>query len=135
LEVRVGDIEEKLPFYDRSFDLVIMSEVLEHIVDSERALAEAARVSKEDILVSVPNTGFIKYRLQLLFGRFPKQWLLEPKEHLRYWTMADFRQMIDSLNLQIKNVKASGGRRYLRDLWKPLFAEQLCYELARLNRD
>lgn len=46
-----------MPFDDASFDRVIASEVLEHIVDDEAAMAEIARVTKPGgiIAVTVPR--------------------------------------------------------------------------------
>ncbi len=46
-----------LPFADQSFDLVICSEVLEHIPDDQRAMHEILRVLKpgHDLVVSVPR--------------------------------------------------------------------------------
>ncbi|MFA5363073.1 MAG: class I SAM-dependent methyltransferase [Candidatus Omnitrophota bacterium] len=47
----------ELPFLDNSFDLIICSEVLEHIISRERMIAELHRVLKKDgfIVFSVPN--------------------------------------------------------------------------------
>jgi len=42
--VQVADAEKKLPFADASFDVIIASDVLEHIDDTEKALVEWARV-------------------------------------------------------------------------------------------
>lgn len=52
----VADIAH-LPFRDRAFDLVICSEVLEHIPDEKGAVRELARVLKpgKDLVVSVPR--------------------------------------------------------------------------------
>jgi len=133
---------DKLPIADNAFDAVILSEVLEHLAEAEEVLSEAKRVSKEFIYVTVPNTGYFKYRLQLLFGRFPKQWLISPREHLRFWTLADFKKMVsaggpnhpESLGLEIVKMKASAGRRYLRDLWPSMMAEQLCFKLKKIDR-
>jgi SAM-dependent methyltransferase len=52
----IADIKE-LPFPDGSFDVVCAFEVLEHMPfeDTERAIAELARVSKQHVLVSVPH--------------------------------------------------------------------------------
>lgn len=48
-----------LPFPDASFDVVIVSEVMEHIPDDEGVLAEMARVLKPGgrIAVTVPRYG------------------------------------------------------------------------------
>jgi methionine biosynthesis protein MetW len=131
LEAMLGNLEDKLPFNDNSFDTVILSEVLEHIVNSENVLKEARRVTKKNILVSIPNTGFYKYRLQLLFGRFPKQWLISPVEHLRFWTQVDFLKTLKDLNFILLKKKASAGRRLIRDFYPKLFAEQICFKLKK----
>lgn len=126
-----ANLEEKLPFRDNEFNVAILSEILEHLAFSEQLLEEASRVSSDYILVSLPNTGYFKYRWQLLFGHFPKQWLVSPREHLRFWTLADFKKMVAYLNLEIVDMKASAGRRYLRDLWPSLLAEQICFKLRK----
>jgi SAM-dependent methyltransferase len=54
LELRAGRAE-RLPFADGEFDLVAAVEVLEHVADPERALAELARVARGHLLVSVPR--------------------------------------------------------------------------------
>jgi SAM-dependent methyltransferase len=43
-----------LPFGDDSFDMVICSQVLEHLSDPELAMRELARVAKRWVVVSVP---------------------------------------------------------------------------------
>jgi len=44
-----------LGFADRSFDVVTMLEVLEHIPAAEKALAEVCRVARRCLIVSVPS--------------------------------------------------------------------------------
>lgn len=46
---------EKMEFPDKSFDTVIMLEVLEHIQDPYAALAEVVRLTRKNLILSVPN--------------------------------------------------------------------------------
>ncbi|HET9233388.1 MAG TPA: class I SAM-dependent methyltransferase [Candidatus Eisenbacteria bacterium] len=52
-----------LPFADRTFDAVVAAEVIEHIPDLERALAEAARILRPGgtLVVTVPYRETLHY--------------------------------------------------------------------------
>src|SRR3989442_436789 len=67
-EIQRGDLNEKLPFSDRSFDYVTCLEGLEHIENPQQAMREFARVLKPGghLIVSVPNILNIEERLKWL---------------------------------------------------------------------
>lgn len=48
--------EPALPFADRSFDTVMLLEVIEHVPQIERILKEAFRVARKNVLITVPNS-------------------------------------------------------------------------------
>jgi SAM-dependent methyltransferase len=52
----IRDVTSGLPFADLSFDVVVVAEVLEHLLDDVAALAEARRVLRESgiLVVTVP---------------------------------------------------------------------------------
>jgi SAM-dependent methyltransferase len=63
----------KLPFPSGTFDIVILDEVIEHLVDTDSIMDEIHRVLKNDgqLLISTPNLASWFNRLALLFGVQP----------------------------------------------------------------
>jgi SAM-dependent methyltransferase len=56
----VANVDSILPFQDRSFDTVLLFEVLEHVANFEPLLAEAFRVARKNVLITVPNSENIE---------------------------------------------------------------------------
>jgi ubiquinone/menaquinone biosynthesis C-methylase UbiE len=56
----VVNVDSALPFADRSFDSVLMFEVMEHVADLDKVLAEAFRVARTNVLITVPNSENIE---------------------------------------------------------------------------
>ncbi len=115
-------------------DYVIASEVLEHLPEPEHLLTRLAESCRRGILISVPNTGYYRHRLRLLAGRFPIQWEWFPGEHLRYWTVADFREWAECLGLHVEKVIGATGFPVLCRLRPSIFAEQVVYRLSPCSR-
>lgn len=63
----------KLPFKDNEFDLIICTEVLEHLLWPQALLKEFHRILSPDgkLIASVPNTVSLTYRIAWLMGRVP----------------------------------------------------------------
>jgi SAM-dependent methyltransferase len=92
LSVSRIDLRANKPFKGfKKVDHIMFFEVLEHLPDSELVLNEALSYCRKSVFLSIPNTGYLPYRLRLLFGRFPRQWRVFPGEHLRFWTLVDFK--------------------------------------------
>lgn len=81
---------DTLPFEDKSFDTVIIFEVLEHLRDPESALKEAKRVARKNILISVPdNTAFDTLkRLSLTYEHMLEQ------DHINFFTKASLEELL-----------------------------------------
>ena len=100
------DLEDGLAaFADRSFDYVILSETLQAIHRQEPLMKEMLRVGREAI-VSFPNFGFWKARIQIAFAghmpvskELPYQWYDTPNVH--HCTLIDFEGLCTKLGLRI----------------------------------
>jgi methionine biosynthesis protein MetW len=112
---------------DQAYDYIILSEVLEHLVNPEEVISKVHRRFRKALIVSIPNIGYYPHRLRLLLGRFPLQWVLHPAEHLRYWTVTDFVEWIDQFGLQAVDVRSSNGFPILDRLWPNLFSNQVVF--------
>ncbi|RJQ38221.1 class I SAM-dependent methyltransferase [Candidatus Microgenomates bacterium] len=102
LTLKKGDIY-KLPFNENSFDLVICTEVLEHLENPEKALNEIIRVSKKNIIVSVPNEPFFRLS-NFLRGKNLKRFGNDPG-HINNWGIFSFKKLIRGQNLKIKKIE------------------------------
>jgi ubiquinone/menaquinone biosynthesis C-methylase UbiE len=72
-KVDVVDLNsERLPYPDAEFDLITMTEVVEHIEQDRRIFREASRILKPDglFVVTTPNILNLKSRLRFLFFGF-----------------------------------------------------------------
>jgi ubiquinone/menaquinone biosynthesis C-methylase UbiE len=72
-----------LPFKDKSIDLVLCCEVMEHLGTPETALKEIKRVAKKAIVISVPNEPVWRI-LNMIRGAYIKE-LGNTPGHLNNW--------------------------------------------------
>jgi 2-polyprenyl-3-methyl-5-hydroxy-6-metoxy-1,4-benzoquinol methylase len=77
-----------LPFADGSFDLAAAIEVLEHVPDPERTLAEMARVAARHLLISVPREPLWR-GLNIARGAYLRD-LGNTPGHVNHWSKRSF---------------------------------------------
>ncbi len=107
LHQRLGEYDEgqwaltaadigSLPFKACSFQLVICSEVLEHVADHRRALAEAARVLQPGHLLAVSVPSFWP---EQLCWKLSKQYNLSSNGHLRIYRKKKLTDLLQRAGL------------------------------------
>lgn len=92
LDVTDGDGLESLG----RFDVVVVADVLEHLVDPDAALAGLrTRLTADGIVVySIPHMGHLSVRLDLLEGRFPYTDLgLLDRTHLHFYDRVEVHDL------------------------------------------
>jgi SAM-dependent methyltransferase len=92
IETHWADLDAPLPFPDESFDVVVAGELLEHLRDPRRLVADARRVLRPagTLVGSVPNAYRAKNRLRFLLGRKPE----DDPTHLQLFSPQDVRALL-----------------------------------------
>lgn len=89
----LGDVTKSLPFSEKSFDAVIIAEVLEHLIEDHAALHNLRRVLKDDgaLIVSVPCLHD------------------SPEVHVRIHTPPTIRRLLEGCGFEVKTTVVRGG--------------------------
>jgi SAM-dependent methyltransferase len=110
-----------------SLDLVLCLDVLEHLVDPWRAMAQLARALRPggSVILSVPNIRHYSVSLPLLCSgrwQYEEAGILD-RTHLRFFTRAGAAALISGAGLEADGHIDTGLEvRRRRELWKPLLA-------------
>ena len=107
LPVIQGNAETELhQFPDQSFDYVILSQTLQAFYKPEEVLKNLLRIGKS-VIVSIPNFGYWKVRVKLLFfgempitKTLPNTWYNTPNLHM--CTIKDLFHFCAEKNIEIK---------------------------------
>lgn len=85
---------DALPFAAGAFDVVVCTEVLEHLPAPDRALAELRRVARRGVVVTVPLEPV--FRTLLAMG-MAMGWSPDPG-HVNFWTPAQWRRWLRTVD-------------------------------------
>jgi methionine biosynthesis protein MetW len=100
------DLESGLSGFEaKSFDVVILSQTLQAVLNTEAIVHEMLRVGRE-VIVTFPNFGYWRHRMQILTGNMPVsdnlpyQWYDTPNVHL--CTINDFDDFCRKSNIKVQ---------------------------------
>jgi len=117
----------------RDADVVVAMELIEHLPEPERLMAELLKTRAGIFYITIPNLGFIVNRLRLaLGGKMPVTAIVyHIKEHLRHWTVRDFGHWAEHCGFRVVEHAGQNGFAGLWRIWPSLFARQMIYVLER----
>lgn len=117
VNVLQADLEQGLKsgFLDNSFDVVVLSQTIQAMKNTETILQEMKRVARQAI-VTFPNFGYWRNRVQIAQGRMPVsesmpyEWYNTPNIH--WCTLADFDALCQKNDLAVleRTVMTAGKR-------------------------
>jgi SAM-dependent methyltransferase len=96
----------KLPFADASFDIVVCSEVLEHVEESRTAVSELVRVLKPggDLVVTVPR--FLPERICWAIS---SAYHHEPGGHIRIYKKGELLRLVEAAGMRCWRIRYRHG--------------------------
>ena len=94
------------------FDIILFSDILEHIYDPVAVLSSHLKLLKPGgyVLISLPNVAIWNVRLELLFGRFRYQdtGTLD-RTHIRFFNQRSFRELLANCGLKVERSRITPG--------------------------
>ena len=87
-----------LPAPPGPFDVIVIGDVLEHLRRPQDLLEQLRQhlAPGGQIVASLPNSGNIYFRLQILLGNFPEDEKgLFDRTHLHFWMLANWRGLFE----------------------------------------
>jgi methionine biosynthesis protein MetW len=144
LSVIQGDADSDLANYpDQAFDYAILSRTLQATRRPKEVLEELLRIARH-VIVSFPNFGHWKIRLQILFnGRMPMTWNLPETwyetPNIHFCTIRDFRGLCELVGARVERSFALSPNGHplgtkVPPPWHNLIAQQAVFLLTRKDR-
>ncbi len=129
----LGDIKSLVKLYPKKyFDVIIASEIIEHLVDTDNFLLSIKKILKDDgeVFLTTPNLGSWHSILSLVFGyqplstevscvrsefgKFPfakKYYTNNVLMHIRSFTLHGLTELLEFHGFSIKKIRGGGYRR------------------------
>jgi 2-polyprenyl-3-methyl-5-hydroxy-6-metoxy-1,4-benzoquinol methylase len=109
IRVFVQNLDEPLRFDVRDYDHLLLLDVLEHIKDPERFMAELRQqfdYTPRKLVLTTPNVAFIIQRMMMLAGQFNygKAGILD-RTHTRLFTFRSLRHLLRDNGFRIKELR------------------------------
>lgn len=99
---------EKLPFLNNEFDIILATDVIEHVYDVSTLLSEWNRILKLNgvIVITTPYFGFIKNILISIFGF---EMVFDPTgPHIRFFTDNSLKSTLEKYDFKVIQINHFG---------------------------
>jgi SAM-dependent methyltransferase len=139
-----ADLENGLPALPAaSFDYILCADILEHLRDPAQLLHQLRTALRPGglLIASLPNSGNVYFRLNILAGRFPQDDKgLFDRTHVRFYMWSGWETLLRNAGWRVQSVAPTGIPVGLTvpPQWEHSLpvrtAERVCYGLAKMRK-
>lgn len=111
VQLIVADLDGGLPPMEGTFRYVLAADILEHLKDPSSLLLDLHRfvTPETQLIASLPNSGNLYFRLNVLAGRFPKEDRgLFDRTHLHFFMWSGWQTLFQEAGFRIQTVRSTG---------------------------
>ncbi|MCK4669639.1 MAG: class I SAM-dependent methyltransferase [Nanoarchaeota archaeon] len=136
VKAKVHNLEKAIPYPDGSFDLVLASEVIEHLYDTDFFISELKRVLRKGgiLILTTPNLVSLTNRVRILFGKYPnfvpEYRIPGGAGHIRAYTVPILKQQLKEYKLNIISIVTSNVTFPMRSRFAPKFLKEIAIRLG-----
>jgi SAM-dependent methyltransferase len=143
VDLVVADLEQGLPLLPHKYDYILCADILEHLRYPDVLLRQLhGYLNPGGVLIaSLPNSGNIWFRANILAGRFPQDDKgLFDRTHLRFYTWKGWQRLFTDAGFRITSVDPTAMPVTLvaPPRWEQSLpvrtAESVFYGLARIRK-
>jgi SAM-dependent methyltransferase len=136
------NLNDKFPFKDGEFDLIVAMMLIEHLFDPFHAFQEISRILSSDgiCFINLPLVTSIRNRMRLLFGILPTtsvphaQWIRDLEwdgNHLHYFSINSIQMLCKLNNLKIIDMRCVGPYYKFKDLFPSFLAGEITFAVQK----
>jgi 2-polyprenyl-3-methyl-5-hydroxy-6-metoxy-1,4-benzoquinol methylase len=116
LDIERVEFPEK--YHTNKLDYIVLLDVLEHLLRPDIALEKCHAILNEDgiLVASFPNIAWYRYRIELLKGQFPSDYLFGPSDHVQQFTLSSFTELLEKGGFRKEDMD---GEFVLPSLFRP----------------
>lgn len=131
-EVICHDLNDHLPFADESYDVVVLSDVLEHVFLSQSLIAEINRVLKVGglFLGSTPNAYRWNNRAKMMCGIDVSEYMDET--HVHFFSLDSLKRLLYKFFDEVEIT--SYGKNPLINFWPEMLADDFFWKSIKKER-
>jgi len=145
VKLSLQDINSKTNFPNNFFDVILLTDVIEHTIDRYSLFIELKRILKLDgiIVIVTPNIAKIKNRLRLLVGKYPytsdvksdvKEHLIYDGGHIQWFTFKTLRDLSKQFDFDIIKLFGYGRFGKFHNIYPSLLSGSMCIILKNNSK-